>query len=38
MGGNNRISLAPAWILHRYAYRDSSLLLEVFTRDHGRIA
>jgi len=37
MSGNNRISLAPAWILHRYAYRDSSLLLEVFTREHGRI-
>jgi DNA repair protein RecO (recombination protein O) len=37
MSSINRISLAPAWILHRYAWRDSSLLLEVFTRDHGRI-
>jgi DNA repair protein RecO (recombination protein O) len=32
-----RVSLAPAWILHHYPYRDSSLLLEVFSSDYGRI-
>lgn len=33
----SRVSLEPAWILHHYPYRDSSLLLEVFTPEHGRI-
>ncbi|HPF58678.1 MAG TPA: DNA repair protein RecO [Candidatus Competibacteraceae bacterium] len=32
-----RILLQPAFILHRRPYRDSSLLLEVFTREHGRL-
>ena len=32
-----RVSLEPAWILHHYAYRDSSLLLEVFSSAYGRI-
>ena len=32
-----RVSLQPAWILHHYPYRDSSLLLEVFSREYGRI-
>lgn len=29
--------LQPAYILHQRAYRDTSLLLEVFTREHGRL-
>jgi DNA repair protein RecO (recombination protein O) len=33
----HKITLEPAWILHHYPYRDSSLLLEVFTREHGRL-
>jgi DNA repair protein RecO (recombination protein O) len=33
----DRVSLEPAWVLHHYPYRDSSLLLEVFTREHGRV-
>ncbi|MGB5340020.1 MAG: DNA repair protein RecO [Gammaproteobacteria bacterium] len=37
MTTRSRINLEPAWILHHYPYRDSSLLLEVFTRAHGRI-
>jgi DNA repair protein RecO (recombination protein O) len=37
MTSTSRVSLEPAWILHHYPYRDSSLLLEVFTREHGRI-
>jgi len=32
-----RVSLEPAWILHHYPYRDSSLLLEVFSCEYGRI-
>ena len=37
MTNTSRVSLQAAWILHHYPYRDSSLLLEVFTREHGRI-
>jgi len=37
MSSRTRASLEPAYVLHHYPYRDSSLLLEVFTRDHGRI-
>lgn len=37
MGLRTTVSLEPAWILHRYPYRDTSLLLEVFSRSHGRI-
>ncbi len=33
-----RITLQPAYILHSRPYRDSSLLLEVFTAEHGRIS
>ena len=31
------VALQPAYILHRRPYRNTSLLLEVFSRDHGRI-
>ena len=37
MSQHTRVSLEPAWILHHYPYRDSSLLLEVFSREYGRI-
>ena len=33
-----RISNEPAFVLHSYAWSESSLILEVFTRNHGRIA
>lgn len=33
-----RISDEPAYVLHRYDWSESSLVLEVFTRNHGRIA
>lgn len=33
-----RISSEPAYVLHRYDWSESSLILEVFTRHHGRIA
>ena len=33
-----RISDEPAYVLHRYDWSETSLILEVFTRHHGRIA
>jgi DNA repair protein RecO (recombination protein O) len=33
-----RISDEPAYVLHRYDWSESSLILEMFTRHHGRIA
>ena len=32
-----RVENQPAWILHARAWRETSLLLEVFSREHGRI-
>jgi DNA repair protein RecO (recombination protein O) len=32
-----RVWLAPAYVLHQYAYRDTSRIVEVFTSDHGRL-
>ncbi len=32
-----RIALQPAYVLHHRPYRNSSRLLEVFSRDHGRL-
>lgn len=32
-----RVDLEPAFLLHRRAYRETSALLETFTREHGRV-
>ena len=32
-----RIPLHPCFILHQRSYRETSLLLEVFSREHGRV-
>lgn len=32
-----RVTLAPAYLLHSRPYRETSLLLEAFSRDHGRV-
>jgi DNA repair protein RecO (recombination protein O) len=32
-----RIQLQPAFVLHQRPYRNTSLLLDVFTRDYGRV-
>ncbi len=32
------IADAPAFVLHRYDWSETSLILEVFSRDHGRLA
>jgi DNA repair protein RecO (recombination protein O) len=34
---NNRVTLQPGYVLHHWPYRDTSLLVEILTRDHGRI-
>jgi DNA repair protein RecO (recombination protein O) len=36
--GNGREDGQPAAVLHGYPYRETSLLVEVFTRDFGRVA
>ena len=33
-----KVADEPAYVLHRYDWSESSLILEVFTRHHGRIA
>ena len=33
-----RVWLAPAYVLHQYAYRDTSRIVEVFTTEHGRLS
>jgi len=33
-----RIANEPAYLLHRYDWSESSLIVEVFTREHGRLA
>ncbi|BCL75012.1 DNA repair protein RecO [Jeongeupia sp. HS-3] len=32
-----RVDAQPAFILHQYAYRETSRLLDVYSRDHGRV-
>jgi DNA repair protein RecO (recombination protein O) len=32
-----RVLLAPAYVLHQYAYRDTSRIVEVFTSEYGRL-
>lgn len=38
MAGNVLPDLAPAYILHARKYRDTSLILELFTEQEGRVA
>lgn len=37
MSDRTRIVLAPGWLLHRYPYRETSLIAEVLTCEYGRI-
>lgn len=32
-----RVELQPAYVLHRRPYRNTSAIIEVFSRDHGRV-
>ena len=38
MSDARRIQLQPAFVLHHRPYRDTSRILELFTRDHGRVS
>jgi DNA repair protein RecO (recombination protein O) len=33
-----RVDNQPAFVLHTYSFRETSLVVEMFTRDHGRVA
>src|SRR5438445_8734327 len=33
-----RVANQPGFVLHAWPYRETSLILDVFTRDHGRVA
>ena len=33
-----RVQLEPAFLLHHYPFRESSRILELFTRGHGRVS
>ncbi len=35
---DERVVMQPAYVLHRRPYRDTSLLLEMLTQEHGRAA
>ena len=38
MSSARRVSLEPAFLLHHYPWRDTSRILELLTRSHGRVA
>ncbi len=38
MSGPARVDHAPAYVLHTYPYRETSLIVEAVARDHGRVA
>lgn len=38
MNDRQAVTLAPGYLLHARPYRDSSVIAEFFTRDHGRVA
>lgn len=38
MTTSRRVHQAPAWVLHHRPFRDSSRILDILSRDHGRLA
>ncbi|MEM9057059.1 MAG: DNA repair protein RecO [Pseudomonadota bacterium] len=38
MSETRRVTQCPAFVLHRRPYRETSLIVDLFTRDHGRVA
>lgn len=34
---SKRVDGQPAWVLHLHPYSETSLVVDVFTRDHGRV-
>ncbi len=37
-GAEMRVEQQPAFVLHTYPWRETSLIVEALTRDHGRVA
>lgn len=37
-GRDGRVTGQPAFVLHSYPHKETSLIIDVLTRDHGRIA
>jgi DNA repair protein RecO (recombination protein O) len=37
-GADTRVDQQPAFVLHTYPWRETSLIVEALTRDHGRVA
>lgn len=37
MSAKQRVDQQPGFVLHSYPYRETSLIVEVFSRDHGRL-
>ena len=38
MVARRRVELQPAYLLHSYPWRETSLIVEVFSLDHGRVS
>ena len=34
----NKVDAQPAYVLHSYPFRETSLIVEAFSRDYGRVA
>ncbi len=34
----HRVAAQPAFVLHSYPHKETSLIIDVFSRDHGRVA
>lgn len=37
-GNGARVSEQPGFVLHSYPYKETSLIIDMLTRDHGRVA
>jgi DNA repair protein RecO (recombination protein O) len=35
---DSRVANQPAFVLHSYPYKETSLIVDIFTRDYGRVA
>lgn len=38
MTASHRVDTQPAWLLHHRPFRDSSRILDILSRDHGRLS
>ena len=37
-GGGQRVADQPGFVLHSYPYKETSLIVDMFTRDYGRVS